>query len=337
MERKHKRPSSGAGLYAVLAICLMAAGIGGYRILKNSPAAARNQTAIVSAPARMPDQEPGDFHLSDAAISGDADISDQSNQPDQPDDASENNPAWDANQNSPFDTADTAASGGAELPDTRAVELGEKSNNNADSKSSDISDGASDAQSSDISNNEPDEAALRFGLGGSKSASPTPEASPTTDENAVSVTPTPTVTNRAPNDTPRFVTLPLDGETVTAFSMDELLYNETLRDWRTHDGVDIAAEEGTPVLAADAGTVESVENDAMMGMTITIRHDGTRETIYACLGEDIEIEAGDEVSAGQVIGFVGTSGPVEAAVEPHLHFSVREDGAAADPAAYLPD
>ncbi len=225
MERKHKRPSSGAGLYAVLAICLAAAGIGGYRILKNSPAAARNQTAIVSAPARMPDQEPGDFHLSDAAISGDADISDQSNQPDQPDDAPENNPAWDANP---------------ELPDTRAVELSEKANNNADSKSSDVSDGASDAQSSDISNNEPEETALRFGLGGSKSASPTPEASPTTDENAVSVTPTPTVTNRAPNDAPRFVTLPLDGETVTAFSMDELLYNETLRDWRTHDGVDIA-------------------------------------------------------------------------------------------------
>lgn len=44
---------------------------------------------------------------------------------------------------------------------------------------------------------------------------------------------------------PRLVVAPLVGEEVAAFSVDELTYNETLGDWRTHDGIDIAAEVGT--------------------------------------------------------------------------------------------
>lgn len=49
---------------------------------------------------------------------------------------------------------------------------------------------------------------------------------------------------------PQVVVAPLEGEVVAAFSVDQLAYNETLGDWRTHDGVDIAAAEGTSVLAA---------------------------------------------------------------------------------------
>lgn len=47
---------------------------------------------------------------------------------------------------------------------------------------------------------------------------------------------------------PHVVVLPIQGEVLTAFSVDQLLYNETLDDWRTHDGVDIAAAEGDAVL-----------------------------------------------------------------------------------------
>ena len=52
---------------------------------------------------------------------------------------------------------------------------------------------------------------------------------------------------------PRLVVAPLVGEEVAAFSVDELTYNETLGDWRTHDGIDIAAEVGTQVIAACSG------------------------------------------------------------------------------------
>ena len=64
---------------------------------------------------------------------------------------------------------------------------------------------------------------------------------------------------------PRLIVSPLSGETVAAFSMDELAYSETLADWRTHDGIDIKADAGTQVLAASSGTVLSVADDDLMG------------------------------------------------------------------------
>ena len=79
-------------------------------------------------------------------------------------------------------------------------------------------------------------------------------------------------------EAPSVVVSPLQGEVVAAFSVDQLLYNETLDDWRTHDGVDIAAAAGDAVLAASAGTVLSVTDDPMMGTTVVIGHsDGRSE------------------------------------------------------------
>ena len=69
---------------------------------------------------------------------------------------------------------------------------------------------------------------------------------------------------------PRVVMSPLEGEVVSAFSVDQLVYNAALADWRTHDGMDIAAEEGTDVLAACAGTVVHVSEDVLMGTTVVV-------------------------------------------------------------------
>lgn len=82
---------------------------------------------------------------------------------------------------------------------------------------------------------------------------------------------------------PRLVVAPLVGEEVAAFSVDELTYNETLGDWRTHDGIDIAAEVGTQVIAACSGVVTAVRDDDMMGTLVTIAHDDGYETTYANL------------------------------------------------------
>ena len=127
---------------------------------------------------------------------------------------------------------------------------------------------------------------------------------------------------------------PLEGETAAAFAMDALAYNPTTRDWRTHDGVDISAQPGAAVLAASGGTVLSVSDDIMMGTTVIIDHAGGYQTTYANLQAQPAVEAGDTVSAGQIIGVVGTA-PAEAAQGPHLHFSVEKDGDAVDPEAYL--
>lgn len=136
-------------------------------------------------------------------------------------------------------------------------------------------------------------------------------------------------------EAPRLIVSPLNGEVVTAFSVDQLVYNETLADWRTHDGIDIAAVQGTTVLSASSGTVSSVTDDPLMGTTVTIRHDGGYETTYANLQARPNVEAGETVSAGQIIGAVGRTAAAESAQGPHLHFSVTKDGQPVDPNEYL--
>ena len=136
-------------------------------------------------------------------------------------------------------------------------------------------------------------------------------------------------------EAPRTVVSPLDGQVVTAFSVDQLVYSETLGDWRTHDGVDISASAGTAVLAACAGTVAGIEDDPLMGTTVTISHAGGYQTVYASLQEHPSVELGDSVSAGQTIGTVGDTAAAEAAQRPHLHFSVTKDGDVVDPDDFL--
>ena len=134
---------------------------------------------------------------------------------------------------------------------------------------------------------------------------------------------------------PTVVVSPLRGEILTAFSMEELLYSETLGDWRTHDGLDIGAVEGTTVLSACSGRVVAVEDDPMLGTAVTIEHDGGYQTHYANLESQPPVLAGDEVSAGQIIGAVGQTAAAESAQPPHLHFSVTLDGEPVNPEEFL--
>ena len=138
-----------------------------------------------------------------------------------------------------------------------------------------------------------------------------------------------------PQDLLPQVMSPLDGTTVTVFSVTELMYDETMADWRTHNGIDIQASEGDSVRTAAGGTVLSVKDDELMGTTVVIQHSGGYETTYANLQAEPAVETGDTVSAGQTIGTVGTTAAAEAAQGAHLHFSVAKDGEAVDPGAFL--
>jgi murein DD-endopeptidase MepM/ murein hydrolase activator NlpD len=92
-------------------------------------------------------------------------------------------------------------------------------------------------------------------------------------------------------------------------------------DWRLHQGVDLAAPTGTPVLAAFSGTVKTADFLGGYGMTIILEHsDGTQETLYAHLSE-ILVEPGDWVDQGVAIGRVGSTGN---STGPHLHFEFRQ-------------
>ena len=129
---------------------------------------------------------------------------------------------------------------------------------------------------------------------------------------------------------------PVAGETLASHALDMLCYNQTTRDWRTHDGVDIAAEAGTQVAAAADGTVYSVYEDETMGMTLVLHHEGGYTTTYASL-ETVSVEAGDAVTAGQTVGTVGSTALLETAIGDHLHFAVACQGQPVDPAEFLAD
>ena len=128
---------------------------------------------------------------------------------------------------------------------------------------------------------------------------------------------------------------PLAGNTVAEYAMDCLSYNSTTRDWRVHDGVDIAAEAGTQVTAAAEGHVYTVYNDDTMGTTVVLRHEDGYVTVYASLAEEVMVNTGDQVSLGQAIGTVGSTALLENALGDHLHFAVLCNDEAVDPAEFL--
>ena len=130
-------------------------------------------------------------------------------------------------------------------------------------------------------------------------------------------------------------TSPVSGETVFDYAMDCLSYNQTTRDWRVHDGVDIAAEAGAPVCAAAAGEVYTVYEDDTMGMTVVIRHEDGYVTKYASLAENVTVKAGDQVTCGQTVGYVGNSALLESAIGDHVHFNVSCNDKTVDPADFL--
>ena len=134
---------------------------------------------------------------------------------------------------------------------------------------------------------------------------------------------------------PRPIGRPVAGETVKDYAMDCLSYNETTRDWRVHNGIDIAAEAGTTVKSAAAGTVYTVFKDDTMGTTVVIRHEGGYTTQYASLAEDVSVKVGDVVQMGDAIGTVANTALLETAQGDHLHFSVTLNDEPVDPVTFL--
>ena len=148
---------------------------------------------------------------------------------------------------------------------------------------------------------------------------------------------TPEVTNPTvlPKE-PMKTAAPVEGEAVADYAMDCLSYNATTRDWRVHEGMDLAAEAGTEVKAAADGEVYTVYEDEQMGMTVVIRHEGGYTTHYGSLSQDVAVKAGDKVKLGQTIGTVGCTALMESALPDHVCFRVTLDGEIIDPAEFLP-
>ncbi len=129
---------------------------------------------------------------------------------------------------------------------------------------------------------------------------------------------------------------PVAGSIENAYSMTALVFNRTMQDWRTHDGVDIAAELGTQVKAAANGRVAEVRDDDLYGTTVVLNHFDGLQSIYSNLAASPTVAVGETVGVGQVIGAVGDTALCETNEICHLHFAMRKDGVSVDPGEFLP-
>ncbi len=104
---------------------------------------------------------------------------------------------------------------------------------------------------------------------------------------------------------------------------------------RLHEGIDLFADVGTPVLAARTGIVVAATQNRGMGKYIVIRHLNGLKTIYGHLSQ-IYVKNRTFAWRGQIIGAVGKTGNARyKMIGSHLHFEIRKDGIPQDPLTYL--
>ena len=148
--------------------------------------------------------------------------------------------------------------------------------------------------------------------------------------------PAETQQNTAASDSALFEPIycaPVSGSIINPFSNYELVKSETMNDWRTHNGADIAADAGSEAVAVYAGVVTRTQDDPLWGGCVTLRLDTGYEVTYAGL-DDIPVQEGQRVSQGECVGTVGEA-PVESALPSHLHFEVMSGISYIDPAVLL--
>ena len=158
---------------------------------------------------------------------------------------------------------------------------------------------------------------------------PEPEPTPDTD-------PAATLEDAAQTAAQDVFVQPVNGTVQRGYSVTALAYDETMQDWRTHDGVDIEAPEGEKVSAITSGTVSAVFFDDRYGTTVTIDHGNGLICAYAGLQDVPTVCVGDTVAAGDTIGAVGKSCKCESAQGPHLHLTAMRNGESISPAELLP-
>jgi murein DD-endopeptidase MepM/ murein hydrolase activator NlpD len=131
------------------------------------------------------------------------------------------------------------------------------------------------------------------------------------------------------NDSAPEMILPVNGTLTSRFQRSRL--HPVLQLFRPHEGIDLSAPVGTPIVAVANGTVTFVGWRLGDGLTVELAHNGGVSTLYAHC-RSTRVHVGERVRAGEAIAAVGSSG---LATGPHVHFEVHLRGQAIDPLRYL--
>ncbi len=128
---------------------------------------------------------------------------------------------------------------------------------------------------------------------------------------------------------------PIEGEISKDFAKDHLIYSDTLKEWTSHLGIDIKANENSDVVSVESGTIKSIKNDPRYGVTITIEHNDGFQSIYSNLQTSEMVVEGEQVDKGQVIATIGNTASFESKDESHLHFELLKDLTQVNPNEYI--
>jgi len=123
--------------------------------------------------------------------------------------------------------------------------------------------------------------------------------------------------------------MPTTGWLSSEFSRSR--FHPILHKARPHEGIDLAAPYGTPVVAPAAGTVERITTQNGYGLVLEIDHGNGVETKYAHLSR-VLVHVGQRVTRGEPIAAIGNSG---LSTGPHLHYEVHVNGKVVDPLTYV--
>lgn len=173
-----------------------------------------------------------------------------------------------------------------------------------------------------------------------KNQSDLPESSPSqpssvTPQAPKQEAPANTVQEQTPVVAPQFA-MPLSGDVINSFSNGELVKSKTLKEWRTHDGVDLKAAANTPVKCAADGKVEEIIEDPMWGVCVTITHNDGYVSYYKGLKPSVDVKVGQELKVADVIGYVGNTAEIEIGEDSHLHFAMKKADVWIDPLSVMP-